>query len=101
MAGNICILYHGSRGGISGDIKPISRIHCDFGKGFYMGTNQNQVKSLVSNDPNPYYYRLELNIDCLDKDRVLQLTDMDWAYFVLFNRGKLKSVKDSDCMISA
>ena len=61
-----------------------------------MGTNQNQAKSLVSNDPNPYQDRLELNIDCLDKDRVLQLADMDWAYFVLFNRGKLESIKDSD-----
>lgn len=37
-----------------------------------------------------------MNIDCLDKDRVLQLADMDWAYFVLFNRGKLESIKDSD-----
>lgn len=28
-------LFHGSRGGIVGDIKPQSRVHCDFGKGFY------------------------------------------------------------------
>lgn len=28
------ILYHGSRGGIEGGIKPVSRERCDFGKGF-------------------------------------------------------------------
>ena len=31
------ILYHGSRGGIQGKIRPCSRLRCDFGKGFYMG----------------------------------------------------------------
>lgn len=31
------ILYHGSKGGIKGNIKPISREFCDFGKGFYLG----------------------------------------------------------------
>ena len=80
-------VYHGGTEPIKNPLVSAGREGLDFGKGFYMGTNQNQVKSLVSNDPNPYYYRLELNIDCLDKDRVLQLTDMDWAYFVLFNRG--------------
>lgn len=28
-------LFHGSRGGIEGDIKPISRPRCDFGQGFF------------------------------------------------------------------
>lgn len=27
-------LYHGSKTGIRGSIAPISREHCDFGKGF-------------------------------------------------------------------
>ena len=38
------ILFHGSRGGIDGNIKPISRVRCDFGKGFYMGEDSNQAK---------------------------------------------------------
>ena len=90
------ILYHGSRGGIVENIKPVSRKRCDFGTGFYMGSNQSQAKSLVSNDPSPYYYKLSLDMKSLDQDRVLRLTDMDWAYFVLFNRGKLETIKGSN-----
>lgn len=36
----IVTLYHGSKSGIRGDIAPISRERCDFGKGFYMGTDR-------------------------------------------------------------
>jgi hypothetical protein len=32
-------LYHGSKSGIHGAIMPASRRYCDFGKGFYMGTD--------------------------------------------------------------
>ena len=32
----VVTLYHGSKSSIVGDIAPISREHCDFGKGFYM-----------------------------------------------------------------
>jgi len=31
-------LYHGSKSGLSGVIAPVSRDVCDFGRGFYMGT---------------------------------------------------------------
>lgn len=89
------ILYHGSRGGIVGEIKPQSRIRCDFGAGFYMGTNPDQAKSLVANDQAPYFYTLDLDLEPYSSDRVLRLFDMDWAYFVLFNRGRLDSVKGS------
>ena len=34
------ILYHGSKSGIKGEIKPISRELCDFGSGFYIVTNR-------------------------------------------------------------
>lgn len=33
------MLYHASRSGIKGKIQPSSRSRCDFGKGFYMGTD--------------------------------------------------------------
>lgn len=36
------ILLHGSKSGIEGMIAPNSREKCDFGKGFYMGTEQTQ-----------------------------------------------------------
>ena len=32
------LLYHGSKYGITGKIRPISRDKCDFSKAFYMGT---------------------------------------------------------------
>lgn len=89
------ILYHGSRGGIVGIIEPKSRLRCDFGAGFYMGTNPDQAKTLVSNDQAPYFYKLELDLSGLSTDRVLRLDGMEWAYFVLYNRGRLDSVKKS------
>lgn len=92
---NKVILYHGSRGGIDGEIQPKSRARCDFGEGFYMGTNPDQAKTLVSNDQEPYFYKVELDLTALPEDRILRLDGMDWAYFVLFNRGRLDSVKKS------
>lgn len=35
-------LYHGSKLGLKGAIKPESRAACDFGSGFYMGTESTQ-----------------------------------------------------------
>lgn len=90
------ILYHGSRGGIQGDIRPSSRPRCDFGQGFYMGNNPIQAKSLIASDTSPYFYELEVNLSKIDGSKILWLEGLDWAYFVLFNRGKLDSVKDSD-----
>ena len=40
------LLYHGSKSGIIGDIAPKSREMCDFGKGFYMGTEPGQPLTL-------------------------------------------------------
>lgn len=45
--GNNLVLYHGSKKGITGDIAPISREECDFGKGFYMGTSTLQPLTLI------------------------------------------------------
>ena len=44
-------LYHGSKSGIRGAIAPVSREHCDFGKGFYMGTDRTQSLTLICNYP--------------------------------------------------
>lgn len=43
----IVTLYHGSGSGIRGAIAPISRERCDFGKGFYMGTDISQPLTLI------------------------------------------------------
>ena len=87
------ILYHGSRGGIVGEIIPSSLSRCDFGKGFYMGSKPLQAKALVTSDENPYFYKLEEHLSEILDSQILSLKDMEWAYFVLFHRGKLESVK--------
>ena len=87
------ILFHGSRGGIQGDIQPKSRPRCDFGYGFYMGTNELQAKTLVASDADLYFYKLNVRLSELPDDRILEVKDLDWAYFVLYNRGKLESIK--------
>ena len=49
------LLYHGSKGGLLGDtILPNSRKICDFGSGFYMGTQPSQAKALISVDIKPF-----------------------------------------------
>lgn len=82
------ILYHGSRGGIEGNIEPISRVRCDFGKGFYMGENAEQAKSLVSEDVSPVFYTLKFRISEIPEDKILYLKGQDWIYAVLANRRK-------------
>ena len=42
-------LFHGSKSGIKGKISPISRSLCDFGQGFYMGTEKEQPMTLICN----------------------------------------------------
>ena len=56
------ILYHGSKSGIQGAIAPISRDRCDFGKGFYMGTEKTQPLTLICNYPKAKIYTLSFNL---------------------------------------
>jgi len=80
-------LFHGSKSGIKGKIMPISRELCDFGNGFYMGTEETQPMTLICNYQNATMYSLELDASSLVvKDIPL---NMDWAMFVAFNRGRL------------
>ena len=86
-------LYHGSKSGISGAIMPASRKHCDFGQGFYMGTNQIQPLTLIYNYPNAKLYTLSADLSDL---RILNMeVGLDWALLVAYNRGKMESVKSS------
>ena len=84
------ILFHGSRGGIDGKIKPISRVRCDFGQGFYLGTNAQQAKAIVIDDDSPYFYTMKLKLSEIPEDRILNLTnDKDWLYTILANRKRV------------
>lgn len=89
------ILSHGSRQGIKGNIQPISRIHCDFGAGFYMGTNSNQVSSLVANEKNPVFYKMKVSLSQFPENRILLLDGIEWAYYVAYNRGKFEDLKNT------
>lgn len=89
-------LYHGSKGGIVGNIEPNSRIRCDFGKGFYMGTKPEQAKTLVYHDAMPIFYTMQFELSKIPKDRILTLKDMPWALYVLYNRGRLETIKNTD-----
>ena len=85
------VLYHGSKKGISGDIAPISRNECDFGKGFYMGTTTLQPLTLVCNEDKPKLYTIELDMTGL---KVLTVEiGMDWAMLIAYYRKEMESAK--------
>lgn len=84
---SIIKLFHGSKNGIKGNIQPVSRELCDFGKGFYMGTEDEQPKTLICNYENATMYELKLNTEGLNIKEIP--LNLDWALFVAFNRGRL------------
>ena len=90
-ADNKLVLYHGSKKGIVGDIAPISRDECDFGSGFYMGTNTLQPLTLVCNEDKPKFYTVELDMTGL---KVLPVEiGMDWAMLIAYYRKEMESAK--------
>lgn len=89
----IVTLYHGSKSGIRGTIAPVSRKRCDFGKGFYMGTNRIQPLTLICNYPNAKIYTLSVNLSDL---KILEVeAGLDWALLIAYNRGKMEYTKHS------
>ena len=88
---NKLVLYHGSKKGIVGDIAPISHDECDFGSGFYMGTNMLQPLTLVCNEDKPKFYTVELDMTGL---KVLTVEiGMDWAMLIAYYRKEMESAK--------
>ena len=88
---NKLVLYHGSKKGIDGDIAPISRGECDFGKGFYMGTTTLQPLTLVCNEDKPKFYAVEL--DTTDLKVLTVDIDMDWAMLIAYYRKEMERAK--------
>ncbi len=82
-------LYHGSKLGLKGAIKPESRAACDFGSGFYMGTESTQPLTLICNAPSPKFYEMDLNLEGLNVHRFEP--DLEWAMFVAWNRRVIPS----------
>ena len=85
------LLYHGSKSGIVGDIAPKSREMCDFGKGFYMGTEPGQPLTLICDFEKSKFYIV--SIDTKNLDTVEIKADLDWAMLVAFHRGRMDKIK--------
>ena len=84
------LLYHGSKSGIEGAIEPKSRKQCDFGKGFYMGTDPGQALTLICD-----YEKSKLYLVSIDTRQLAMLdvpADIDWAMLVAYNRGRIERI---------
>ena len=89
------LLYHGSKNGIAGDIKPISRKTCDFGRGFYLGDSPDQPKGLIAAYPDGIFYEIEYDADGLN-EKVFgddYISQLDWALYIAYNREPEKMVQ--------
>ncbi len=85
------LLYHGSKSGISGNIEPKSRSRCDFGKGFYMGTEPSQALTLICDYDKSKFYIMSVNLSDL---KILDVpADLEWAMIVAYHRGRMETVK--------
>lgn len=80
------LLYRGSKYGITGKIRPISRDKCDFGKGFYMGTAPSQPLILIAGFDSSRFYIVSLDLSDLSYKEVP--TGLYWVMIVACNRGK-------------
>ncbi len=87
---NRVLLYHGSKSGIDGTIEPKSRKQCDFGKGFYMGTDPGQALTLICDYEKSKFYIVSVNTDNLAQIEVP--ANIDWAMLVAYHRGKMEKI---------
>ena len=88
------LLYHGSKSGIVGDIAPKSREMCDFGKGFYMGTEPGQPLTLICDFEKSKFYIV--SIDTRELNSVEIKADLDWAMLVAYHRGRMEQIKGTE-----
>lgn len=88
------ILYHGSKKGLTGDIALLSRPDCDFGTGFYMGTDTLQPLTLICGEKKPKFYIMKLDLSDL---KVIDIElGMEWAMLIAYHRGYMDTIKGSD-----
>ena len=85
------ILYHGSKSGIEGAIAPKSREQCDFGRGFYMGTEAAQALTLICDYDKSKFYIVSLDTTHLDSVDIQ--ANLDWAMLVAYHRGRMEKIK--------
>lgn len=87
---NRVLLYHGSKSGIEGTIEPKSRKQCDFGKGFYMGTDPGQTLTLICDYEKSKFYIVSVSTENLALIEVP--ADIDWTMLVAYHREKMKKI---------
>lgn len=85
------LLYHGSKSGIEGRIEPKSRSQCDFGKGFYMGTDPSQALTLICDYDKSKFYVVSVDTTFLNMIEVS--ADIEWAMLVAYHRGRMEIIK--------
>lgn len=88
VVSNYMILYHGSKSGIQFPIRiDYSSNLCDFGKGFYIGSDVNQAINRVCWEKESYIYKFKLSLDGI---KVYTFNDDTlWALYVGYNRNKI------------
>ena len=91
---NKTILYHGSKKGLMGEIAPISRERCDFGKGFYMGTTPEQPLTLICDFEESKFYIVSIDLSELLSIEIP--ADIDWAMVVAYHRGRMERIRGSN-----
>lgn len=91
LDGDRILLYHGSKSGIVGEIAPKSREMCDFGKGFYMGTDPGQPLTLICDFEKSKFY--VVSVDMKNLDTIEIKAELDWAMLVAYHRGRMEQIK--------
>ena len=90
LPANRTVLFHGSKSGICGPIRPVSREQCDFGRGFYMGTDPTQALTLICDYDKSQFYVLSISLDDLN---VLEVPpNIEWAMLVACHRGRMDHI---------
>ena len=85
------LLYHGSQSGIIGTIEPKSRSKCDFGKGFYMGTEPGQALTLICDYDKSKFYIVSVAVNELE---ILDIpANLEWAMVVAYYRGRMEKIE--------
>ncbi len=85
------LLYHGSKKGITGEIAPISRAHCDFGPGFYMGEQPEYSLAMICDSPEARFYLVSLQLEGIKLAEIP--AGVEWAMLVAYYRGKMEAIK--------
>lgn len=72
---------------------PKSRKQCDFGEGFYMGTEPSQALTLICDYESAKFYIVSISVDEL---AVLDVpAGLEWAMIVAYHRGRMEKIKDT------